>query len=118
MPNENHDPKNGQFAAGGGDPYLSEERLQGRINSFGRSSDHGPNHGEPRQHPAAAANAHSVNAGLIASQQEWMNSRGSTKPGEPATLEGYVKRYGDAEKGAGAFKNDQMVLRDLYRNKR
>ena len=45
---------------------------------------------------------------LIASQQEWMAARG-------ATLDGYLKNYGDD--GRKYFKCDQQVLRDLYRQK-
>jgi hypothetical protein len=42
MPNENHDPKTGEFSSGqGGD-------------------QHGANHGEPRQHPLASADANQV----------------------------------------------------------
>jgi len=73
--NENHDPKSGQFSNGSG------------------GGDRGPNHGEPRQHPLASANAHAINLTL--------NKKG--------VVPGYTKHeFIRALKEAGSLKNSYI----------
>src|ERR1035437_242455 len=76
MPNENHDPKTGEFASGhGGSPdhaavpyhagptkaWLAARTARNKAEA---DHQHGANHGEPIQHPLASADAHAIHANL------------------------------------------------------